>query len=70
MYLDSFLKLKQFRVVKFKDVIQSILFFLGQKKSSINTPHRATLNWKSVKEQYITKDVFNKILNYVVEGPK
>jgi hypothetical protein len=35
-YLASFFKLKNFRVVKFKNLIQNLLYFLGYKKDDIN----------------------------------
>ena len=37
-FLEGFLKLKEFRVVKYRKVIQNILFLLGYKKSDINIP--------------------------------
>lgn len=64
------MKLKEFRVVKYRDLIQNLLYFLGETKEKINVPKRAALNWKDSKIKYITKDTFNNILNYIVQGPK
>ena len=70
VFLNSFLKLKEFRVVKYRDLIQSILFFLRKQKGEINVPKRASLNWKEVKCKEINKDTFNKVLDYGVQGAK
>ena len=55
MFLNAFLHLKKYRVVKYKDLIQSILFFLGKSKAEVNVPKRASLNWKEVKCKEINK---------------
>lgn len=70
LYLQCFLKLKEFRVVKYRNVIQNVLYFLGYSKAAINEPGKATLNWKEVKEKCISEQNFNKILEYVIQGPK
>ena len=70
MFLNSFLKLKEFRVVKYRDLIQAILFFLRKTKGEVNVPKRASLNWKDVKCKEINKDTFNKVLDYGVQGAK
>lgn len=62
--------LKDFRVIKYRNVIQNILYLLGHSKDQVNEPGKAILHWKLVKEKYITEENFNKILNYVMEGPK
>lgn len=68
--MKSFLKLKDFRVVKYKEVIQSILFFLGYSKADVNVPGKASLNWKEVKNKYMTENTFNDVLSYIVQGAK
>lgn len=57
-------------MVKYKDVIQSLLFFHGFSKSEVNTPKTACLNWKDVKCKFITEVVFKGIIDYIVQGPK
>lgn len=37
-YLRSYLKLNNFRVVKFKELLQVLFFFLKQEKAQINLP--------------------------------
>ena len=70
VFLKSFLKLKEFRVVKYRDLIQNILHFLGYSKTDINEPNKAILNWKNARANLINNETFDKILSYVVEGPK
>ena len=70
MFLNTFLGLKKYRVIKYRDLIQSVLFFLGKSKAAVNVPKRACLNWKEVKCQEINKESFNKVLDYIVQGPK
>ena len=67
---NSFVNLKEFRVIKYQDVIQNILHFLGCSKSEINLPGKTILNCKKVKVEKINKDTFDQILGYVFEGPK
>lgn len=57
-------------MVKFKEVIQNILFFLGKTKATINAPQKTYLNWKLVKSSFINDETFNGILNWTIEGPK
>lgn len=47
-----------------------MLFFIGYKKSEVNSPKRASLNWKKVHEKLINKDTFNKIFDYDPIGQK
>lgn len=47
-----------------------MLFFIGYKKSEVNSPKRASLNWKNVHEKLINKDTFNKIFDYDPIGQK
>ena len=55
IFINSFLKLKQFRLIKYKELIQNILYFLGETKDKINIPKRAGLNWKNAQVKYIKK---------------
>lgn len=56
--INSFEKLKNFRVVKYQHVIQNILYFLNIAKDAINIPNRTVMDWKVVRVKFITKETF------------
>jgi len=43
---------------------------LGESKANINLPNKAVLNWKAIKDTHINKEIFSRILDFVVHGPK
>lgn len=43
------MNLKKYRIVKFPLLIQSILYFLGHKKSEVDIKGTTHLNWKYVR---------------------
>lgn len=69
-YLADFFKLKNFRVVKFRGLIQTLLYFLQYEKSKINLEGKTRLDWKRVRANYLYADTFNSFLTYNTEGPK
>lgn len=54
-FSTTFVKLKDFRVVKFRNVIQNVLYLLGHSKADINEPGKARLNWKDVRNRLINE---------------
>ena len=66
-FSKSFEVLVNFRIIKFKELIQNILYLNGKTKQEINIPNRASLNWKQVRKDLIsTYNAFESTLNYVI----
>jgi len=62
--------LSEYRVVKFKPLIQNVMYFLGYKKGQVNIPGTNVLEWKEVKKIISKDDFFSKLENYEFRGPK
>lgn len=48
--------IKDFRVVKFPGLLQTMFYFVGFKKEDINIPGTNQLNWKVMKHKINEKD--------------
>lgn len=43
---------------------------MGKRKQEINLENKAVIDWKKIRHNFVNKDLFNHILDYVIEGPK
>lgn len=64
------MRLKEFRLVKFLNIIQNALFMTGYSKEDINIPRTNLLNWKKTKNLINENDFFKKLGDYKYQGPK
>jgi hypothetical protein len=62
--------LADYRVIKFKPLIQNVMYFLGYKKGQVNIPGTNVLEWKEVKKIISRDEFFDKLENYEFKGPK
>ena len=62
--------LANYRVVKFKPLIQNVLYLLKYQKGETNIPGTNILEWKEVKRIISQDDFFNKLDEYEYKGPK
>ena len=70
--------IKDFHIIKFTGLIQTILYFLGFTKEEINTAETNNLNWKHVRINILddtkcekTEDRFmRRVLDYDHKGAK
>ena len=70
-YKNSFLLLKDYRVLCFDKIIQCVFFFLGYTKQDINIPGTNIMDWNRIKKKLITEQgFFEKMSRYDFHGPK
>lgn len=62
--------LSKFRVLKYSQLLQIILIFLGYEKKQINIEGTNQLDWKNVKLMLNDEQFFNKIFGYNYKGAK
>jgi len=62
--------LASYRVVKFKTLIQNVMYLLGYQKGQVNHPGTNMLEWKEVKKIISQDEFFTKLDEYEYKGPK
>ena len=63
------LSLKEFKVLKFGRVLQSIFYLLGYERDVICLPKTNKFHWKRAKD-FVNDDFIESLNNYEILGPK
>jgi hypothetical protein len=67
---DKLKELKQYRVLRFRQLIQNAFYLLGYTKEEINLPETNYMNWKEARHKINDQDFFDRIRDYVYQGPR
>ena len=70
-FKESFLRLKEYRILCNAKILQIVLHFLGYTKEEINISKTNILNWNLVRRTLLNdENFFNKLEAYDFRGPK
>jgi hypothetical protein len=62
--------LTKYRVLKFPQILQNILYLLGWTREKINIPGTHIFDWKNQRDKLADAGVWEAILKYSHRGPK
>jgi len=67
---DRLKELKQYRVLRFRQLVQNAFYLLGYIKEEVNLKDTNIMDWKEVRHKINDHDFFDRIRDYVYQGPR